>query len=380
LGYVPLLLFAIPAAFEAIRLGGPKAALAWQLPTVMAFFGVSRPLTGRHLMYLIPSLCTLFALSLERLLAWPRRAFLIISIVGTLLLPWVVRDVIVAGFADEGTMPLAAFIESHTDEDDLVLSDYAGYNFYARRRSTYFGAGLSHGAASTGQVTGRKLMREIEEGDVKMVLIDVSPLTGHQLVGLRDYNCFRGYVLANFELIEEFKLGDQRIEVYRAKGRRLISTLGAIPPVQHPLRANLDDRVELLGYALSSSEVESGGILRLTLYWLAKGEMAIDYTVFTHLIDAEGRIWGQKDSQPLGGLFPTTCWAEGGVICDEYEMLVQPDAPPGEYALEVGMYELGTMQRLPAYDENGKRLPEDRVLLPQKVRIELPTLPQGEKR
>ncbi len=54
---------------------------------------------------------------------------------------------------------------------------------------------------------------------------------------------------------------------------------------------------------------------------------------------------------------------------DEYEIRIESDAPPGEYVLEVGMYNAATGERLPVYDQEGQQLAEDRVLLGQvKVR------------
>jgi len=61
--------------------------------------------------------------------------------------------------------------------------------------------------------------------------------------------------------------------------------------------------------------------------------------------------------------------AIGGALADNYGVLVPSHIPPGEYQIEVGMYDLETMQRIPAFDEQGTRLPSDRILL-RKVRID----------
>jgi hypothetical protein len=91
--------------------------------------------------------------------------------------------------------------------------------------------------------------------------------------------------------------------------------------------------------------------------------MEKSYTVFTHILDQAGWLRGQKDNLPVGGTYPTTEWVVGEIVVDKYEIEVAPEAPPGEYRIEVGMYELATMKRLPVFSEEGKRLPEDRVLL-----------------
>ncbi|TKJ30720.1 MAG: hypothetical protein CEE40_04300, partial [Chloroflexi bacterium B3_Chlor] len=109
---------------------------------------------------------------------------------------------------------------------------------------------------------------------------------------------------------------------------------------------------------------EAGDTLGLTLYWQALTEMNISYTVFTHLLDQEGRMWGQKDSIPGGGQLPTTSWIRGEIIQDEYEIEVSGDAPAGECVLEIGMYQWETGERLPVFDEEGT--PQgDRILVDQ---------------
>jgi hypothetical protein len=142
-----------------------------------------------------------------------------------------------------------------------------------------------------------------------------------------------------------------------------------LPPIEHAMRADLGDQVEFHGYSLESAQVEPGGALRLTLYWRASQRMTVSYTVFTHLLDKDGSIWGQRDNIPLKGTYPTTGWVEGEVITDEYEIAVKSDAPPGDYQIEVGLYDAATGQRLPVFDESGSRLPGDRILLEQVITV-----------
>jgi hypothetical protein len=142
-----------------------------------------------------------------------------------------------------------------------------------------------------------------------------------------------------------------------------------LPPIEQAMQADLGDQVEFHGYSLESAQVEPGGLLRLTLYWRARQRMTVSYTVFTHLLGKDGSIWGQRDNIPVSGTYPTTGWVEGEVITDEYEIVVKSDAPPGEYQIEVGMYDAATGQRLPVFDEGGTRLPGDRVLLDQVITV-----------
>jgi len=126
-----------------------------------------------------------------------------------------------------------------------------------------------------------------------------------------------------------------------------------MPAMQHTLRANLDDQVELLGYDLEESTVQAGGIVSCTLYWRRRQEMSHDYTVFTHLIGPDGQTWGQWDNEPQRGQAPTTRWLPGQVIADPYQIPLSDEAQAGSLILQVGMYDLQTMARLPVLDENG---------------------------
>jgi hypothetical protein len=126
-----------------------------------------------------------------------------------------------------------------------------------------------------------------------------------------------------------------------------------IPAMQVTVGANLNDEVELLGYDLESAVVQSGQAVSCTLYWRAMQTMERNYTVFTHLVAADGKTWGQWDNPPQAGHAPTTRWVPGQVVADPYRIPVSADAPPGPLELRVGMYDLQTMARLPVYDKNG---------------------------
>jgi 4-amino-4-deoxy-L-arabinose transferase-like glycosyltransferase len=143
-----------------------------------------------------------------------------------------------------------------------------------------------------------------------------------------------------------------------------------VPPIRYPLVMNFDHQVELLGYDMEETSLEPGDTLHLTLYWRALTEMDKSYTVFTHLLDSDSRIWGQKDSVPGDGTLPTTGWVAGEIITDRYEIAVHSDAKPGRYVLEIGFYDADTGQRLPVVNQEGQRL-DDRVLLPEGITLRL---------
>ncbi|MFZ5916016.1 MAG: hypothetical protein ACOYZ7_03710 [Chloroflexota bacterium] len=147
----------------------------------------------------------------------------------------------------------------------------------------------------------------------------------------------------------------------------------------YPLTAQLElpqatfgGSLALLGYHLETPESAPGGQMALTLYWHAQQRVATDYTVFVHLLDETGAIGGQGDSQPVGGAYPTTLWSPETVVVDRRLVLVDGHAPAGQYRLAVGLYDLATLQRLPAFDNIGQPLQDDRLLLDMPLRVGQP--------
>jgi hypothetical protein len=100
----------------------------------------------------------------------------------------------------------------------------------------------------------------------------------------------------------------------------------------------------------------------VTLYWRALRPTQVPYTVFLHLLDAEGEIRGQWDSEPLGGAYPTDVWLPGSVIRDQYVVPLVGDLGE-EYRMAAGLYDLATLDRVPVYDASGMRQADDGVLL-----------------
>jgi hypothetical protein len=134
------------------------------------------------------------------------------------------------------------------------------------------------------------------------------------------------------------------------------------PDIQHALRLRVSNFGDLLGYALDRDSARAGQALQLTLYWRALTTPPVAYKVFVHLLDAKSVIWGQRDAEPQNGGAPTTSWVPGEIVSDSYSIPVQPNAPPGEYDIEIGMYSLPSGARLPVTGEAGQSI-GDHVIL-----------------
>jgi hypothetical protein len=136
--------------------------------------------------------------------------------------------------------------------------------------------------------------------------------------------------------------------------------LGAIrvgdfnPPHQiaHPANARIGDAIAFLGWDSSSQSSEMlgaarGKLLPLELYWRAERTINESYTVFVHLVNAQGEVVADGDSMPFSGLYGTERWRVGESLRDQHAISIPATLAAGKYFVEIGIY-------LPT---NGNRLP-----------------------
>ncbi|MGQ9625796.1 MAG: hypothetical protein ACUVV0_02710 [Anaerolineae bacterium] len=150
---------------------------------------------------------------------------------------------------------------------------------------------------------------------------------------------------------------------------RAMSRTFTPPQPRYPAQIRAGEEILFLGCDITE-KISPGEPLKFTLYWKALSPISSDYTAFTHLLDAEGRAVAGKDNRPAGGTRPTTGWLPGEVVADEYEIALPLDMPPGDYRLEIGLYESFTGQRLPLFTEDGGQLTDNRFLLQPVIKVE----------
>ncbi|MEJ5310451.1 MAG: glycosyltransferase family 39 protein [Anaerolineae bacterium] len=146
---------------------------------------------------------------------------------------------------------------------------------------------------------------------------------------------------------------DLHLALYQEEsGARLPVMLDGVPVGTHLTLT----RLRLPGVAPDCpAEAQVSGVLRLgdtvqlthavvapegehtlvTLCWEAERTLPVDYTVFVHLLDADGALKTTGDGPPAAGAFPTSFWQPGDRIVDSH-LLPQP-ALPGD-SIVVGLY------------------------------------------
>jgi hypothetical protein len=136
--------------------------------------------------------------------------------------------------------------------------------------------------------------------------------------------------------------GHTYAQVYRVPGT------ARLRKQQFALDVTWEDNVHLTGYDLiECCTYKPGDTVYLELGW-AVGSVPPQqpWTVFTHLLAPDGHLVAGDDCEPGRGSYPTTHWQPGDIIVDEYQLQIPADAPPGEYTLEIGLYDWRAGNRL----------------------------------
>lgn len=355
---------ALAAALAAWRRGSRSAQLlAWQLPTALAFFLLTRQLFPRHLLYLVPAMATLFAVEVRWLARRPRRAtpdwrggLLAAGLTAGLLVPWAINDWHRSWQWEDGTWRAGDFIQLTTAPDDLVLADTVELNFYGQRQTTYSAASLSEGAARSGQIawahseSPQRIADELAARAPALVLVDLAT-EWSQLAALRDHEAFQAWLDETCgPPVGTLGRHHQRYAVYRPDGRAL------------PELARFAGGPALLAAAPLETEAAPGSTVRLRAAWRADVPMGSELAVRGALLDAAGREWAAGDAglhasgSGASRVRPTTEWAPGDLTADRVSIGVPVGTPPGDYDVAIGLYERWSLRRLEATAPDGRAL------------------------
>jgi len=154
-----------------------------------------------------------------------------------------------------------------------------------------------------------------------------------------------GTYMLRVSLVDESGTAGDAADLGRVTIRVPPRTLTA-PRVEHQSSANLGDQVNLIGYDLSGDKLAPGATLTVTLYWQARQEMVGDYKTFVHLLDATGHLIVGSDAVPANWTRPTTGWIAGEYVTDPHTLVLPASLAPGDYRLEVGLYDAESSVRL----------------------------------
>jgi hypothetical protein len=154
-------------------------------------------------------------------------------------------------------------------------------------------------------------------------------------------------------------LGDSFCPVNRQfAGDALVSHYVTVAPsIDLGVSAAFADGIMLENASISETPpAAEGGGFCVQLVWSVIQPPPADYTVFVHLLDANGQLVAQSDLTPGNGYAPTTNWPAGETVLDRHGLILPPAIAPGRYEVMVGLYEATTGARLPLLSANGDAL------------------------
>lgn len=101
-----------------------------------------------------------------------------------------------------------------------------------------------------------------------------------------------------------------------------------------------------LSYRPVDARMGAGQFLMVDLSWRVEDAPREPFSVFVHLLDAQGELRAQHDSAPQNGHKPFSSLAPLQSVPDCRALFLPRDIPPGEYAVRVGVYDTRSGERL----------------------------------
>ncbi len=130
-----------------------------------------------------------------------------------------------------------------------------------------------------------------------------------------------------------------------------------------------EEIAELAGYMINPSRLKAGETAVIDLLWRPLQRTDAYATVFTHLIDSDGNLVAQHDSQPVDNAYPLPAWREGVIVRDSHQITIPPELPAGTYSLYIGLYDPDTLQRWSVIRPDGLASIDHAVLLDTPIEV-----------
>jgi uncharacterized membrane protein len=128
------------------------------------------------------------------------------------------------------------------------------------------------------------------------------------------------------------------------------------PVIEHPIDATFGGTLEFWGWNSPSTEVQTGQPVDLDIHWISHKKLQSDLKTVLTLVDSDRHVWARTDEVMVNPLYPPTKWKVGDIIHDDHKVQVPPGAPPGEYSMELSLYDPSTLKEVPIANGNGTAL------------------------
>ena len=344
----------------------------WLVPVEMLLFLGGTYQSPRYLTMLLPIFALLAGGGLERLVGWiaglcPLRMWRValVGLATVLLVGAYLPGAIAASSSqEEGFRAALQYVAQHRQPGDRVGTVAPAYCEVVLGECDYFTLGLDYEEFVYRSTKGQWVDRWLG-----LPLVQ----SAADLAGVLDQGARLWFLVDEERLRERFdsafaQMVWQRMDLQLKTDQVMVFVSAELPQpaASRSLEVTFGGQVTLLGYDAGSSTISAadagwgevtaqpGQALPLTLYWQAVEPIAVNYTVFVHLLGPDGGRYAQGDGPPLRGIQPMTHWVQDEILPDRRVLDLPATLSPGRYRLEVGLYEPGSGERLPAVDGAGQ--------------------------
>jgi hypothetical protein len=114
------------------------------------------------------------------------------------------------------------------------------------------------------------------------------------------------------------------------------------PKPQHRVNANLEDKLEVLGYDITNEKgqladhIAPGKKYHMKTYFKVLGPITTEWEMFIHIDGQHRRHNG--DHKICEGKYPMSLWLKDDVVVDDYEFTLEPNFSPGPYTNFFGLF------------------------------------------
>lgn len=122
------------------------------------------------------------------------------------------------------------------------------------------------------------------------------------------------------------------------------------PKPEHRLNLELNESIRVLGYDWIPNLGQGERTARLALYYRVLKPTRIEYVTEVEVGDPQEETRGYWSRHPVSEYTFTYLWQKGDLYRDVYDVVLDANAPPGEYAADVTWFEY--------YSDTGKRKEE----------------------
>ncbi len=133
--------------------------------------------------------------------------------------------------------------------------------------------------------------------------------------------------------------------------------LSAPPNPQHRLGANMDDKLEVIGFDLADDRgrlveaISPGRSYHMKTYYRVLAPVTSEWEAFIHIDGYHRRHNG--DHKPMNSKYPMSLWLPGDLLMDDHEFKLEPNFTPGSYTIYFGLFVGDTRMKVKSGPNDG---------------------------